>query len=107
MFSAAPETDFERAAEAGVTVVRFGAVGDAQDFRYLINESGMETIITEEVLSRLAEGIRRAGDYGLKVIVAPSHVPGRIFSIEADSYDFRLWSSTECADKFVKMWEAI
>ena len=37
MFSAAPEADFERAAEAGVTLVRFGAVGDAQDFRYLID----------------------------------------------------------------------
>ncbi len=104
MFSTAPEADFERAAKAGVTVVRFGAVGDAQDFRYLIDESGTESVITEEVLTRLADGIRRAGDFGMKVIIAPSHVPGRIFSIQADNYDFRLWSSPACADGFVKMW---
>jgi glycosyltransferase involved in cell wall biosynthesis len=104
MFSAAPEADFERAAKAGVTVVRFGAVGDAQDFRYLIDESGMETVLTEEALTRLADGIRRAGDCGMRVIIAPNHAPGRIFSIQAENYDFRLWSSPACADRFVEMW---
>ena len=37
MFSEADEADFESAREAGLTVVRFGAVGDAQDFRYLVD----------------------------------------------------------------------
>jgi hypothetical protein len=104
MFSDAAETDFERAADAGVTVVRFGAVGDAQDFRYLIDESGVESIITEESLTRLAAGIRRAGDFGMKVIITLGHVPGRIFSLEADNYDFRLWCSPACMDSFVTMW---
>jgi glycosyltransferase involved in cell wall biosynthesis len=104
MFSDAAEADFERAADAGVTVVRFGAVGDAQDFRYLIDESGGESIITEETLTRLAAGIRRAGDFGMKVIITLGHVPGRIFSLEADNYDFRLWCSPTCVDSFVTMW---
>jgi glycosyltransferase involved in cell wall biosynthesis len=104
MFSEAAEADFERAAEAGVTVVRFGAVGDAQDFRYLIDESGLESVITDESLTRLATAIRRAGDFGMSVIITLGHVPGRIFAIEADDYDFRLWCSPACADSFVKMW---
>jgi hypothetical protein len=104
MFSEAAEADFERAAEAGVTVVRFGAVGDAKDFRYLIDESGLESVITDESLTRLATAIRRAGDFGMSVIITLDHVPGRIFAIEADDYDFRLWCSPACADSFVKMW---
>jgi glycosyltransferase involved in cell wall biosynthesis len=104
MFSDAAEADFERAAEAGVTVVRFGAVGDAQDFRYLVDESGVESVITEESLTRLAAGIRRAGDFGMKVIITLGHVPGRIFSLQADNYDFRLWCSPACSDSFVTMW---
>jgi len=104
MFSDAAEADFARAAEAGVGVVRFGAVGDAQDFRYLVDECGLERIITEETLTRLAAGIRRAGDFGMKVIITLGHVPGRIFAVEADNYDFRLWCSPACADSFVQMW---
>jgi glycosyltransferase involved in cell wall biosynthesis len=104
MFSDAAEADFERAAEAGVTVVRFGAVGDAQDFRYLVDEGGVESVITEQSLTRLAAGIRRAGDFGMKVIITLGHVPGRIFSLQADNYDFRLWCSSACSDSFVTMW---
>jgi len=104
MFSDAAEADFERAAEAGVTVVRFGAVGDAQDFRYLVDEGGVESVITEQSLTRLAAGIRRAGDFGMKVIITLGHVPGRIFSLQADNYDFRLWCSPACSDSFVTMW---
>src|SRR5260221_13154324 len=91
MFSDAAEADFERAAEAGVTVVRFGAVGDAQDFRYLVDESGVESVITEESLTRLAAGIRRAGDFGMKGIIKLGHVPGGIFFLQADNYEFPLW----------------
>src|SRR5260221_12386155 len=103
MFSDAAEADFERAAEAGVTVVRFGAVGDAQDFRYLVDESGVESFITEESLTRLAAGIRRAGDFGMKVIITLGHVPGRIFSFQSDNYDFRLCCSPTGSDSFVTM----
>jgi len=104
MFSGAGEADFEKAAEIGVTVLRFGAVGDAQDFRYLVDETGKASVVTDESLTRLATGILRAADYGMKVIITLGHVPGRIFSLEPDHYDFRLWCSPHFIDDFARMW---
>ena len=56
MFSEADDADFESAREAGITVVRFGAVGDAQDFRYLIDEKGEQSLICEQTINRLDGG---------------------------------------------------
>jgi len=107
MFSEADEADFEKAREAGITVVRFGAVGDSQDFRYLVDELGEHGVVREESLNRLASGIQRAADHGLQVIISLGHVPGRIFSQEPEQYDFRLWSAGEYGDRFVGLWSEL
>jgi hypothetical protein len=107
MFSEAKDADFESAHEAGITVVRFGAVGDARDFRYLIDEKGEQSLVCEQTINRLVAGIRRAADHGIKVIVALGHVPGRIFALESEQYDFRLWCSAEYSDRFVALWNRL
>jgi glycosyltransferase involved in cell wall biosynthesis len=107
MFSEAGEADFASARAAGVTVVRFGAVGDAQDFRYLVDAEGEHAQVCEPAINRLAAAIGRAADHELKVIVALGHVPGRIFAQQSEQYDFRLWSSPEYADRFVALWGAL
>ena len=104
MFSEADEADFESAREAGITVVRFGAVGDAQDFRYLVDGDGEHSVICEHTINRLAAGIHRAADHGIKVIIALGHVPGRIFVQDEEQYDFRLWCSPEYGDRFAALW---
>jgi glycosyltransferase involved in cell wall biosynthesis len=107
MFSEADETDFASAREAGISVVRFGAAGDAQDFRYLMDEEGEHSVVCERTINRLAAGIQRAADHGIKVIIALGHVPGRIFALESEQYDFRLWCSAEYSDRFVALWGAL
>jgi glycosyltransferase involved in cell wall biosynthesis len=107
MFSEADESDFASAREAGITVVRFGAVGDAQDLRYLMDAEGEHSLVCEHTINRLAAGIQRAADHGIKVIIAPGHVPGRIFAQESEQYDFRLWCSPDHGDRFVALWGAL
>jgi endoglucanase len=88
-------------------VVRFGAVGDAQDLRYLMDAEGEHSLVCEHTINRLAAGIQRAADHGIKVIIAPGHVPGRIFAQESERYDFRLWCSPDHGDRFVALWGAL
>lgn len=107
MFSEAADADFEKAHEAGITVVRFGAVGDAQDFRYLVDEKGEQSVLSPENLNRLTAGIQRAADHEIKVIISLGHVPGRIFALESEQYDFRLWCSAEYRDRFVALWSEL
>jgi glycosyltransferase involved in cell wall biosynthesis len=104
MFSEAEDADFESAREAGITVVRFGAVGDAQDLRYLVDEKGEQNLVSEQTINRLVAGIQRAADHGINVIVSLGHVPGRIFALEPERYDFRLWCSPEYGDRYVALW---
>jgi hypothetical protein len=85
-------------------VVRFGAVGDAQDFRYLVDGDGEHSVICEHTINRLAAGIHRAADHGIKVIIALGHVPGRIFAQDDEQYDFRLWCSPDYGDRFATLW---
>jgi hypothetical protein len=107
MLSEADEADFASACEAGITVVRFGAVGDAQDLRYLVDAAGEHGVVCERTINRLATGIQRAADHGINVIIALGHVPGRIFAQEPDQYDFRLWCSPEYGDRFAALWGAL
>jgi glycosyltransferase involved in cell wall biosynthesis len=104
MYSEASRADFEAARRAGVRVVRLGAVGGAQDFRYLVNEEGTEAVLTEATLGRLEHSLRRAAGCGLKVILTLCHVPGRLFGLGRDQEDLRLLSSPELQDGFVAMW---
>jgi glycosyltransferase involved in cell wall biosynthesis len=104
MFSEADDADFASAREAGITVVRFGAVGDAQDFRYLTDEEGEHGLVCEHTINRLAAAIQRAADHDIKVIIALGHVPGRIFAQESEQYDFRLWAAPEYGERFAALW---
>ena len=104
MFSEADEAGFASARAAGIAVVRFGAVGDAQDFRYLMDPEGEHSLVREDTINRLAAGISRAADHGIKVIIALGHVPGRIFAQEPDQYDFRIWCSPEYGERFTALW---
>jgi hypothetical protein len=104
MFSEADEADFESAREAGITVVHFGAVGDAKDVLYLVDGDGEHSVICEHTINRLAAGIQRAADHGIKVIIALGHLPGRIFAQDDEQYDFRLWCSPEYGDRFAALW---
>jgi hypothetical protein len=104
MFSEADEAEFASARAAGITVVRFGAVGDAQDLRYLVDAEGEHGQVCEQTINRLTAAIGRAADHGLKVIIALGHVPGRIFAQQPEQYDFRLWCSREHGDRFVALW---
>jgi len=107
MLSEASNADFEAARDAGITVVRFGAVGDAQDFRYLMDEKGEQSVVCEETLNRLTAGVQRAADHGINVIIALGHVPGRLFALESEQYDFRLWCAAEYGDRFVALWSEL
>jgi glycosyltransferase involved in cell wall biosynthesis len=104
MFSEATEADFASAREAGISVVRFGAVGDAQDFRYLVDAEGEHGVLSEHTINRIATSIQLAADHGIRVIIALGHAPGRIFSQEAEQYDFRIWCSPEYGDRFAALW---
>jgi glycosyltransferase involved in cell wall biosynthesis len=104
MFSEAPRVDFESARRLGVTVVRLGAVGGAQDFRYLIDDTGTDAVLTESTLKRLERSIQNAAEFDLKVIVTLCHLPGRLFGIGYDQHDLRLWCLEEFREKFVTMW---
>jgi glycosyltransferase involved in cell wall biosynthesis len=107
MFSEADEADFASAREASITVVRFGAVGDAQDFRFLTDEEGEHGVVCERTINRLAAGIQRAADHEIKVIIALGHVPGRIFAQESEQYDFRLWCAPQYGERFAALWGAL
>jgi glycosyltransferase involved in cell wall biosynthesis len=107
IFSEADAADFASARAAGVAVVRFGAVGDAQDFRYLVDAEGEHGVVCENTINRLAAAIGRAADHGLNVIIALGHVPGRIFAQQSEQYDFRLWCAPEYADRFVALWSTL
>src|ERR1041384_1125273 len=107
MFSEAADVDFEMAHRAGVRVIRFGAVGDARDLRYLVDEHGENEVLSPENVNRLTAGIQRAADHGIKVIISLGHVPGRIFSLESEQYDFRLWCSAEYRNRFVVLWSGL
>jgi glycosyltransferase involved in cell wall biosynthesis len=107
MLSEADEADFSSARAAGITVVRFGAVGDAQDFRYLMDVEGEHSVLLEDTINRLTAGIHRAADHGISVVIALGHVPGRIFAQETEQYDFRIWCSSEHVKRFAAMWGAL
>jgi glycosyltransferase involved in cell wall biosynthesis len=104
MYSEAPRSDFEAASRLGVKVIRLGAVGGAQDFRYLVDNTGTEALLSEANLGRLAQSLGRARHCGLQVIITLCHVPGRLFGLGADQDDLRLVSTAEFRQKFITMW---
>lgn len=106
MFSEATRQDFRDVRQAGVKVIRIGAVNDATDLRYLVDATGDNICISDETVSRLATSIEMAAEHGLKVVLTLTHVPGRLFSV-ADEYDLRMWASVEHRMRIVKLWDTL
>jgi glycosyltransferase involved in cell wall biosynthesis len=107
IFSEASVADFKDAAKCGVRVVRMGAVGGARDLRFLIDESAVDFLLHGESQARLERCMAKAADAGLNVILSLCDVPGRRFRPAGGGYDFRIWSSSEFARKFARMWGAL
>ena len=106
MFSEADDADFESAREAGVTVVRFGAVGDAQDFRYLDGRKGAKSLVSEQtsIACRRNSACGRSRDQCHRFARARARED---FAMESERYDFRLWCSPEYRDRYVALWSVL
>lgn len=107
MHSESPEDDYRAAANYGVRVIRLGAVGGAGDLRYLIDEPGEQITDSAEVRSHLKRTIALAKRYGMKIILAPSHVPGRLFRTQGQQPDLRMWSDHHYSDRIIALWSEL
>ncbi|NES20651.1 MAG: cellulase family glycosylhydrolase [Symploca sp. SIO3E6] len=105
MFSEAQRIDFEAAAQYGMKVIRLGACGDTQDFRYLLDKEGAQGVLTPENIQRLKRSIRKAETCGLSVILSFANIPGRIF--RGKSYDLRLWKDQTIQQEAIRFWGQI
>ncbi len=97
-------TNLQALAEYGVKVVRLGACGGAQDFRYLLDREGTSPLVDVNMINRLKSSLKRMGEYGFYVILTLSNLPGRLFFTEGDVYDRRLWQDPSLQDRLVEMW---
>lgn len=104
MFSDSPEDDFRAAADYGIKVIRVGAVCGARDLRYLVDEKGEQAAACSDVVDRLTRMIVMAKRYGLKVILSPSHLPGRLFTTRGEPPDLRMWSNATYRRRIVGLW---
>src|SRR5262249_60753957 len=77
MFSEADEAGFASARAAGIAVGRFGAVGGAQDFRYLMDPEGEHSLVREDTINRLGAGNCVAGRSRNKGLSTPGPLTGR------------------------------
>jgi glycosyltransferase involved in cell wall biosynthesis len=107
MYSESPEDDFRVAWEYGVRVVRLGAVCGAGDFRYLVDAPGEHFSDLIAVKARLTRTIALARRYGMKIIIAPSHLPGRLFTTRGQAPDLRMWINRCYRDRIVELWSGL
>jgi hypothetical protein len=104
----ASQLDFAAAAAYGVKVIRVGAVCDAQDLNYLINPQAVTFEEDEKhflrVVGRLRKALGTAGDYGLRVIITMTDLPGCKFQSRVDDSSFPFWESPVCRSRAVLFW---
>jgi aryl-phospho-beta-D-glucosidase BglC (GH1 family) len=53
---------------------------------------------------RLKTTIAMAQKYGMKIILAPSHLPGRLFTTRGEQPDLRMWAGTRFRSQIVALW---
>lgn len=109
MDSEGNKLDFLSAKSYGVNVIRIGAVRDAKDLTYLVddksNESAEDDLITLKMkIERLRFAIAEAASSGLKVIITLTDLPGRSFK---DTTDHRCWNNPSYANRIAKLWGAL
>ncbi len=104
----ATELDFAAAAAYGVKVIRVGATCDAKDLTYLIDA---EASTFEEdkrhfisVVPRLRKALVKAKEYGLKVIITMTDLPGSRFHSRPVGSSFPFWESQLCRSRAAKFW---
>jgi glycosyltransferase involved in cell wall biosynthesis len=107
MYSEAPEDDFRAAADYGIRVIRLGAVCGAGDLRYLVDPVGEQLTDTVDVIRRLKRAIALAQHYGMKIILAPSHLPGRLFTTRGEQPDLRMWAEPASRGRIVLLWSEL
>ena len=107
MFSENPDSDFDRAFKSGIRLVRFGAVGANNDFRFLVKGElpNDEWDLSVKNLERLKNSVRRAKIHGLRVVISLAHLPGR--SHEFRKRDFRIWQEAKYQTEFINAWSLI
>ena len=106
MFTGATRKDFEDVRRLGTGLIRLGAVNNASDMRALVDEDGARSAISTQTLSEIFQCLDRIDRCGMKAIIAPTHLPGRLFSLE-DNYDFRMWDSVDCQEELVRFWDTL
>jgi hypothetical protein len=107
MFSESPEDDFRAAADYGVRVIRLGAVCGARDLRYLVDDRGERPAASATAVGRLKRSIDLARYHGMKVILSPSHVPGRLFTTRGEAPDLRMWNDATCRSRIIALWSEL
>lgn len=100
--------DFGAAAAYGVKVIRVGAVCDAQDLAYLLDPRASQFEEDEMhfhgVVSRLRKALEKAGEYGLKVIITMTDLPGSKFHSLPNDSSLPFWDSALCRSRAAKFW---
>jgi len=107
MYSESPEDDFRAAADYGIRVIRLGAVLGAGDLRYFVDAKGEQITDSAYVKGRLKRTIALARQYGMKIILAPSHLPGRLFTTRGQPPDLRMWIDARYRDGIVALWSEL
>lgn len=104
----ASQLDFAAAAAYGVKVIRVGAVCDAKDLAYLLCP-GASSIQDDKnhfatVIHRLRSSVSTIRDYGLKVIITMTDLPGSEFHSRSDGPSFPFWESSQCRTRAATFW---
>lgn len=103
MFSGATQKDFADAKRLGTGLIRLGAVNNASDMRCFVDEEGSKAAFTKDSIMALVRCLDRIASCGMCAIIAPTHLPGRLFSV-SDEHDFRIWTSLEHQQQLRYFW---
>lgn len=112
MSEPASELDLAAAASYGVRVIRVGAVGDARDLDYLIDQKSTSLEDDKkhfvEVLPRLKNALCKASHCGLKVIITLTDLPGSLFHKHSpEDNTFPFWDSPALRTRAATFWGLI
>jgi len=104
IFSGNSDADLSAARSYGIKLVRLGATGDQNDFRYLVGADG-QWDLSEVNLSRLKNSVHRFGKNGFDVVLTLSHVPGRFW--RSGAKDVRIFQNLQFQESFFLAWKTI
>jgi hypothetical protein len=82
-------------------------VHGAADLRYLVDARGEQSVGSADMFRRLNRTITLARRYGIQVILAPSHLPGRLFTTRGEQPDLRMWSEALYRRRIAALWSKL